>query len=189
MSWALVLSSKEGLLPLASITPLLRLSFVTWACVAFRCCAYSLVPLPLQVRLSTTIPIDMYSTFFKHIKGNSIAQSRLVNVQSPETQWMPSVRTWWFVQRVTIFNGQLIGSGSKGKSSCLLSLIRRSQRVGGFYIAYRCMEGVIARRDFYVRTIRWDVTWRAHCDEATREELALAIWQYCSDVLNWNVAF
>jgi hypothetical protein len=32
------------------------------------------------------------------------------------------------------------------------------------------MEGVRERRDFYVRTIRWDVTCRAHCDEATREE-------------------
>jgi hypothetical protein len=45
------------------------------------------------------------------------------------------------------------------------------------------------RRDFYVRTIRWDVTWRAHCDEATREELAIVIWKDYSDVVNWNVAF
>jgi hypothetical protein len=57
------------------------------------------------------------------------------------------------------------------------------------YIARRCMNGVRERRDFYVRTIRWDVTWRAHCDEATREELALVIWQDYSDVVNWNVAF
>jgi hypothetical protein len=42
------------------------------------------------------------------------------------------------------------------------------------------------RRDFYVRTIRWDVTWRAHCDDATREELALVIWQDYSDVVNWK---
>jgi hypothetical protein len=68
-------------------------------------------------------------------------------------------------------------------------MIRRSQRVGGVYIAYRCMEGVSERRDFYVRKIRWDVTWRAHWDEATREELALVIWQDYSDVVNWNVAF
>jgi hypothetical protein len=51
------------------------------------------------------------------------------------------------------------------------------------------MEGVSERRDFYVRKIRWDVTWRAHWDEATREELALVIWQDYSDVVNWNVAF
>jgi hypothetical protein len=82
----------------------------------------------------------------------------------------------------------VIDSGFRGKSSCLLSLIRRSQRVGGAYIGYRCMEGVRERRDFYVRTIRWYVTWRAHCDEETREELALVIWKDCSDVVNWNVA-
>jgi hypothetical protein len=40
-----------------------------------------------------------------------------------------------------------------------------------------------------VRTIRWDVTWRALCDEAAREELALVIWQDFSDAVNWNVAF
>jgi hypothetical protein len=51
------------------------------------------------------------------------------------------------------------------------------------------MEGVRERRYFYVRKIRWDVTWRAHCDEATREELSLVIWQDYSDVVNWNVAF
>jgi hypothetical protein len=51
------------------------------------------------------------------------------------------------------------------------------------------MERVRDRRDFYVRTIRWDVTWRAHCDEATREELAIVIWKDYSDVVNWNVAF
>jgi hypothetical protein len=51
------------------------------------------------------------------------------------------------------------------------------------------MEGVIGRRDLYIRKIRWDVTLRAHCDEATREELALVIWQDYSDVVNWNVAF
>jgi hypothetical protein len=52
------------------------------------------------------------------------------------------------------------------------------------------MEGVRERMDFYVRTIRWDVKWRrAHCDEATREELALVIWQDYIDVVNWNVAF
>jgi hypothetical protein len=51
------------------------------------------------------------------------------------------------------------------------------------------MEGVRKRRDFYVKTIRWDVTWRAYCDEATREELALVIWQDYSDVVSWNVAF
>jgi hypothetical protein len=51
------------------------------------------------------------------------------------------------------------------------------------------MEGVRERKDFYVRTIRWDVTLRAHCDEATREELALVIWRDYSDVVNWNVAF
>jgi hypothetical protein len=79
--------------------------------------------------------------------------------------------------------------GLQGESSYLLSLIRRSQRVGGVYIAYRCMEGVGERRDFYVRTIRWDVTWRAHCHEATSEELALVIWQDYSDVVNWNVSF
>jgi hypothetical protein len=75
------------------------------------------------------------------------------------------------------------------KSSFLLSLIRRIQRVGGVYIAYWCMERVRERRDLYVGTIRWDVTWRAHCDDATREELALVIWQEYSDVVNWNVAF
>jgi hypothetical protein len=84
---------------------------------------------------------------------------------------------------------ELIDSGFQGESSCLLSLIRRRQRVGGVYIAYRCMEVVRERRDLYVRTIRWDVTWRAHCDEATREELALVIWQDYSDVVNWNVEF
>jgi hypothetical protein len=68
----------------------------------------------------------------------------------------------------------MIDSGFQGESS-LLSLIRRIQRVGGVYLAYRCMEGVTERRDFYVRTIQWDVTWRAHCDEATREELTIAI--------------
>jgi hypothetical protein len=51
------------------------------------------------------------------------------------------------------------------------------------------MEGVRERSDFYARTIRWDVTWRAHSDEATREELALVIWEDYSDVVNWNVAF
>jgi hypothetical protein len=51
------------------------------------------------------------------------------------------------------------------------------------------MEGVRERRYFYMRTIRWDVTWRAHCDEETREELAIVIWQDYSDVVNWNVAF
>jgi hypothetical protein len=71
---------------------------------------------------------------------------------------------------------EVIGRGSKGKSSCLLSLIRRSQRGGGVYIAYRCVEGVRERRDLFVRTIRWDVTWRAHSDEGTREELTLVIW-------------
>jgi hypothetical protein len=45
------------------------------------------------------------------------------------------------------------------------------------------MEGVRERKDSYARTIRCDVTWRAHCDEATREELALAIWQDSSDVV------
>jgi hypothetical protein len=83
----------------------------------------------------------------------------------------------------------VIDSGFRGKSSCLLSLIRRSQRVGGAYIAYRCMKGVSERRDFYVRAIRWYVTWKADCDEATREELALVIWQDYSDVVNWNLAF
>jgi hypothetical protein len=77
----------------------------------------------------------------------------------------------------------VIDSGFQGESSCLLSLIRRSQRVGGVYISYRCMEGVRERRYFYVRTIRLDVAWRAHCDEATREELALVIWQDYSDVV------
>jgi hypothetical protein len=56
-------------------------------------------------------------------------------------------------------------------------------------MAYRCMEGVREKRDLYVRTIRWDVTWRALCDEETREELALVIWKDYSDVVNWNVAF
>jgi hypothetical protein len=51
------------------------------------------------------------------------------------------------------------------------------------------MEGVRERRYFYMRMIRWDVTWRAHCDEETREELAIVIWQDYSDVVNWNVAF
>jgi hypothetical protein len=83
----------------------------------------------------------------------------------------------------------VIDSDFQGESSYLLSLISRSQRVGGVYIAYRCMGGVRERRDFYVRKIRWDVTWRAHCDEATREGLAIVIWQDCSDVVNWNVAF
>jgi hypothetical protein len=77
----------------------------------------------------------------------------------------------------------------QGESSCLLSPIRRSQRVGGVYVAYRCMEGVIERSYFYVRTIRWYVTWRAHCDEATREDLDLVIWHDYSDVVNWKVAF
>jgi hypothetical protein len=85
--------------------------------------------------------------------------------------------------------GTLIDSGFQGEGSCLLSLVRRSQRVGGVYIAYRCIEGVREMRDLYVRTVRWDVTWRAHCDEATREELGLVIWQDYSDVVNWNVAF
>jgi hypothetical protein len=83
----------------------------------------------------------------------------------------------------------VIDSGFHGESSCLLSVIRRSQRVGGVYIAYRCMEGVRERRDFYVIKIRWDVTWRARCDEATREELALVIWKDYSDVVNCNLAF
>jgi hypothetical protein len=83
----------------------------------------------------------------------------------------------------------LIDSGFQVESSCLLFVIRRSQRVGGVYISYRCMEGVIERRDLYVRTIRCVVTWRAHCDEATREERALVIWQDYSDGVNWNVAF
>jgi hypothetical protein len=51
------------------------------------------------------------------------------------------------------------------------------------------MEGVGERRYLYVRKIRWDVTWRAYCDEATREELVLVIWKDYSDVVNWNVAF
>jgi hypothetical protein len=51
------------------------------------------------------------------------------------------------------------------------------------------MEGVRERRGFYVRKIRWAVTRRAHCDEATREELALAIWKDYSDEVNWNVSF
>jgi hypothetical protein len=51
------------------------------------------------------------------------------------------------------------------------------------------MEVVREWRDFYARTIRWDVTWRAHGDEETREDLALVIWQDYSDVVNWNVAF
>jgi hypothetical protein len=51
------------------------------------------------------------------------------------------------------------------------------------------MEEVREKRYFYVNTIRWDVTWRAHCDEATKEELDLAIWKDYSDVVNWNVAF
>jgi hypothetical protein len=52
------------------------------------------------------------------------------------------------------------------------------------------MEGVRGRRDFNVGTIRWDVTWQAHCDEATWEKLALAICQDYSDVVkNWKVAF
>jgi hypothetical protein len=83
----------------------------------------------------------------------------------------------------------VIDSGFQGESSYLLSLIRRIQRVGGVYIAYRCIEEVRKRRDFFDRTIRWDVTWRAHCDEATREELALVIWKDYSVVVNWNVAF
>jgi hypothetical protein len=83
----------------------------------------------------------------------------------------------------------VIDSGFQGESSYLPSLIRRSQRVGGVYIAYRFMEGVRERRDLYVRTIRWDVTGRAHCDDATREELAIVIWKDYSDVVNWNVAF
>jgi hypothetical protein len=78
---------------------------------------------------------------------------------------------------------RMIDSGFQGECSYLLSLIRRSQRVGGVYISYRCMEGVRERRYFYVRTIRLDVAWRAHCDEATREELALVIWQDYSDVV------
>jgi hypothetical protein len=83
----------------------------------------------------------------------------------------------------------MIDSGFQGESSCIHSLIGRSQRVVWVYIAYRCMEEVGERRDLYVRTIRWDVTWRAHCDEAKMEELALLIWQYYSDVVNWKVAF
>jgi hypothetical protein len=51
------------------------------------------------------------------------------------------------------------------------------------------MDGVREMKDNYARTIRWDVTWRAQCDEATREELDLVIWQDYSDVVNWNVAF
>jgi hypothetical protein len=38
---------------------------------------------------------------------------------------------------------RVIDAGSKEKGSCLLSVIRRSQRVVRVYIAYRCMEGVI----------------------------------------------
>jgi hypothetical protein len=76
----------------------------------------------------------------------------------------------------------LIDSGFQGESSCLFFLIRRSQRVGGVYVAYRCMEGVRERTDLYVRTIRSDGTWRAHCDEATREEFALVIWK---DTVTW----
>jgi hypothetical protein len=34
----------------------------------------------------------------------------------------------------------LMDSGFQGESSCLLSLIRRSQRIGGVYIAYLFME-------------------------------------------------
>jgi hypothetical protein len=55
-------------------------------------------------------------------------------------------------------------------------------------VLYRCMDGVRERRDSYARTIQWDVTWRAHCDEKGKE-LALVIWQDYSDVVNWNVAF
>jgi hypothetical protein len=69
----------------------------------------------------------------------------------------------------------VIYSGYQEESSCLVSLIRLIQTVGGVYIAYRFMQEVRERRDFYVRTIRWDVTWRAHCDEATREELSIVI--------------
>jgi hypothetical protein len=79
--------------------------------------------------------------------------------------------------------------GFHGKKSCLLSLIRRSQRAGGFCTAYRCTRGVREMRDSYAKTIRWDVTWRAHSDETTREELALVIWHDHNDVVNWNVAF
>jgi hypothetical protein len=83
----------------------------------------------------------------------------------------------------------MIDTGFQGESSYLISLIRRSQRVVGVYIAYQCMEGVRERRDLYVITIRWVVTWRDHRDDATREELALLIWQDYSEVVNWNVAF
>jgi hypothetical protein len=83
----------------------------------------------------------------------------------------------------------VIDSAFQGERSYLLSLIRRSQRVAGVYIAYRCMEGVRERRDLYVRTMQWDVNWRAHCNEATREELAIVIWQDYSDGVNWNLAF
>jgi hypothetical protein len=92
-------------------------------------------------------------------------------------------------QTLSKTSGNLTDSGFQEKAAASYSLIRRSKRVGGVYIAFRCMEGVRERRDFYVRTIRWDVTWRAHCDEATREELALVIWKDYSDMVNWNVAF
>jgi hypothetical protein len=113
-------------------------------------------------------------------------------VEGIEEEEAESVRPYTIANqedRGSVLFARMIDSGFHGESSCLLSLIRRIQRVVGVYIAYRCMEGVRERRYFYVRTIRWDVTWRAHCDEATREELALVIWQDYSDVLNWNVAF
>jgi hypothetical protein len=46
-----------------------------------------------------------------------------------------------------------IHPGFQGERRCLLSLIRRSQRVGGVYIASRSKEGVREGRDLYVRTV------------------------------------
>jgi hypothetical protein len=68
--------------------------------------------------------------------------------------------------------------------------LSKSELWRGLYsLSESVMEGVRERRDYYVRKIRWDVTWPAHCDEAIREELALVIWQDYSDAVNRNVAF
>jgi hypothetical protein len=50
------------------------------------------------------------------------------------------------------------------------------------------MGGVRERSDSCARTVLWYVTSRDHTDEATREELALLIWKYYNEVVNWNVA-
>jgi hypothetical protein len=45
------------------------------------------------------------------------------------------------------------------------------------------------RQEGILRTIRWNVTLRAHNEDEKWEEMALVVWQDYSVVVNWNVAF